>query len=317
MKKKEFLSFNTLIFSLIVLFTFLSFLFLVVGESFIFLNGDSSSFIFFKLRFPSFLTIIVAGGIFSVSGLQMQLVFQNRLATPYTLGVSSAGVFIFLLGLKVSGVGWPIFSTVGTLLSLFILLYFAPKKNSFLHTLLLLGVALNIFFSSATLLLHYFSNQSELYQMTHWMIGSIEHYEYSKLISPALALIFQTFIFFKYRNQMDLISFNPNLAQDRGVNVKKIINIILFSQALSLGSILPITGPIAFVGLVVPNSIRLLFKGSVLSIYTLSFFGGVNFLLLASFLSLRVIPETVLPVGVLTSIVGAFFLIISIIKGKI
>ncbi|MBN2694825.1 iron ABC transporter permease [bacterium] len=317
MKKKEYFSFNNLIVGFIIAFIIFSFLFLVVGENLIILNGEQSGFIFLKLRLPSFLTIMIAGGVFAVSGLQMQLIFQNRLATPYTLGVSSAGVFIFLLGLKISGVGWPIFSTFGTLLSLFILLYFAPKKNSFLHTLLLLGVALNIFFSSATLLLHYFSDKSELYQMTHWMIGSIEQYDYYKLIAPTISLIFQTFLFFKYKNQLDLISFNPQLAQDRGVKVRKIVNIILFSQALSLGTILPITGPIAFVGLVVPNSIRLIFRGSVFSIYMLSLLGGVNFLLLASFLSLRVIPDTILPVGVLTSTIGALFLIISIIKGRV
>ena len=94
--------------------------------------------------------------------------------------------------------------------------------------------------------------------------------------------------------------------------IKKIAKIIIILQAFSLGALIPFTGPIAFVGLIIPNIVRIFIHSGVKTLLYYSVLGGANFMLLAHFLSMRVKSGEIIPVGIITAIVGAVFLIVSL-----
>ncbi len=307
----------------IVVFIILSYLVIFTGQKAISPSSlnESNIFIIKNIRIPLYFSAVLTGIVFSTAGLMMQLIFKNNLATPYTLGISSGSVFFILIGVKL-GFDFKffninsslLFSVTGTLVILFILLNFLPKKVNIFNTTLLIGIALNIFFSSAMMLIQYYSNSSELYQMTHWLVGSIEIINIINLI-PAIVfwLIFTVFII-KYAPEIDLMSINTELASHRGINIKKTGKIIIILQALSLGALIPFTGPIAFVGLIIPNIVRIFIHSGVKTLLYYSVIMGANFMLLAHFLSMRIKPGEIIPVGIITAITGALFLIISLAR---
>ncbi len=307
-------------------FVILSFLTIIVGQKYINISEIFTAdnlFVLKSLRIPPFLTALIAGFIFSTSGLIIQLFFKNDLATPYTLGISSAGIFGLIIGLKFN-INYEfafidmnfVFSTVGSFVLLIFLFKLAPKNSSFIYFILLIGISLNIFFNSAIMLVQYFSNMAELYQITHYLIGSIEQTQTIKLILPLFFLILQTIFIFYYAPFIDLISVNHEMAVQRGVNVKKIFYIILFFQSLTLGAILPITGPVAFVGLIIPNLIRILFKEGIKKLYIITLIAGGNFLLFCYLISINILNGQILPIGIITSIFGSIFLIVFIFFGN-
>ncbi len=110
------------------------------------------------------------------------------------------------------------------------------------------------------------------------------------------------------------MSINTQLALDRGINVKKIGKTIIILQAFSLGALIPFTGPIAFVGLIVPNIIRIFIHSGIKTLVYYTIISGANFMLLAHLLSMRVKSGEIIPVGIITAIIGALFLIISLVS---
>lgn len=307
----------------IAIFFILSYLVIFIGQNNInpFSLNENKLFIIKQIRIPLYISAILIGIVFSTAGLMMQLIFKNNLATPYTLGISSASVFFILIGVKLGldfkflGINTSLISSIfGTLLILFILLKFLPKRANIFNTTLLIGIALNIFFSSAMMLIQYYSNSSELYQMTHWLVGSVEIINIINFLPTLIFwLIFILFII-KYAPEIDLMSINTQLALDRGINIKKIGKIIIILQAFSLGALIPFTGPIAFVGLIVPNIIRIFIHSGVKTLLYYTIIAGANFMLLAHLLSMRVKNGEIIPVGIITAILGALFLIISLVK---
>ena len=224
----------------IALFLTLSYLVIFVGQNNLnpFSLTSSNIFIIESIRIPLYISAILIGVVFATSGLMMQLLFKNNLATPYTLGISSGAVFFILIGakfgidIKFFSEGSPlVYSISGTLLILIILLKFLPKRASVFNTTLLIGIALNIFFSSAMMLLQYYSSSSELYQMTHWLVGSIEIIDKIDLLPTIIFWIFLVIYVIKFAPEIDLLSINSQLALDRGIDIKKIAKIIIILQA--------------------------------------------------------------------------------------
>ncbi len=249
----------------------------------------------------------------------MQLFFKNDLATPYTLGISSGSILFIILGLKF-GIDFKFMtfhssmflSSIGAIFIFFLLFKISSSKNNFLDTILLIGIGLNIFFSSAMMLIQYFSNMTELYHITHWLVGSIEINSLYYYIPTMISFLLSTILIFREAPSIDLLSVNTQLAIDRGVDIRKITIKIFFMQAITLGTLLPFTGPIAFVGLIIPNIVRLFIKKGIKYIYIATSIIGINFILLVHFISMRIKSDQIIPIGIITSILGAIFLVLSL-----
>lgn len=268
--------------------------------------------LFWDFRLPMVVLALTAGAVLGSGGFLMQILFKNDLATPYTLGISSGSVFALMIGIQFFNITSPIFSLLGALLLLWVLYRIIPGDHLFIHRVLLIGIGLNIFFSSGMMLLHYFADMRTLYRLVHWLVGSIQPQPLLEMVPIWVVLILEAIYIIRIGPKLDLIGINHTLAQQRGISVTQIYKTLLIFQGVLLGLLLPLTGPVAFIGLIIPNVIRLAVTGSVKKLFFLSVWGGALFLVLAHWLSMRLLPGEVLPVGVITAVIGSLFLIITV-----
>lgn len=274
-------------------------------------NSSSSDFtIFWDLRLPRIILAFFLGGILALSGLIFQIIFKNDLITPYTLGISSGTTLFTAFGiLFFPFVYLPILSMFGSLFTVLILYFiskilYARKKILSSNNILLIGIALSYFYSSALMLLFYMSSLQENYSIMRFTLGSLDTVGFfNSLIIGIVASFMYIFISF-YKQKIKLLLINNNMAFLKGLDVNKTNLILLVFISLGVGICISFTGPIGFVGLVIPHIIKLIYKkSSAYLFFPIFFFGGV-FLVFCDFISRNLNTDSLLPIGVITAFIG-------------
>ncbi len=281
-------------------------------------------FLLFTIRLPQALLAFLAGLALAVAGHVFQTVFRNDLADPYLLGISSASAFGVVLSVKLSLVftifffsSISIFAFLSGILSILFIILLQSRNGKFSnYTVVLTGVALNLFFSALILGLYYFSDPGQIFTIQRWLMGSIDVIGYSETAFLAVTII-PIFGFLCLLHQdMNMLLLDDNVAGSRGLNTfrTKIFLTILCSLLVSVT--VSVAGPLSFVGLIVPHAVKLIFgrdhgKGLLLS----GLFGGL-FLMLCWMISRTIVAPAVLPVGIVTALAGVPFFIWLISKKK-
>ena len=288
-------------------------------------EASTNSFIFWQLRVPRTLLAFIVGSTLALSGLIFQNIFKNSLATPYTLGVSSGAaagtVTAMKLKLSLSFLGLNgiyIYGFTGALITIFIILAIAKIVKSFsIYTLLMSGIALNFFFSSFILLIQYLLQFTETVAVLRWLMGGLSISGYSEIIFLVPLYLFFVIATFLLRNELVLISGGDQFAYSKGLNVKTFRIFIFIMVSFIVGVAVSIAGPIGFVGLIVPHISRLIFKDDFKAVIYFTVFIGGLLLVVTDFLARVLIPPVEIPVGIITSFMGApFFLFVLISKLK-
>ena len=229
--------------------------------------------IIWKSRMPQAVTALVAGAGLSVSGLQMQTVFQNPLADPYLLGVSSGaglGVALFILGAPL--LGWSEFpllqslgivgsSWIGTAVILLGVAVISRKVKNILGVLIM-GVMIGYVAGAIIQILQYLSSAEQLKMFTLWSMGSLGHITTTQLgiMTPMLCLgLLISIVCIK---PLNLLLLGENYARTMGMNIKRSRTLIFISTALLTGTVTAFCGPVGFIGLAVPHVTRLLFNNA-------------------------------------------------------
>ncbi|ADN08140.1 FecCD family ABC transporter permease [Sulfurimonas autotrophica] len=273
--------------------------------------------IFFDLRLPRVLFTFFAGAVLAISGLLFQTLFRNALMTPYTLGISSgavlgAGIAIKLsLGTLLFGfAAISIFGFLGALFTVFLLLYLAQfLRQSHAESLLLLGIALSLFYSAVLMVIFYLGSAIQNDMLIRFTMGSLSviGWQYPLIISIAAIILF-VFIYM-YRFELQLLSVSSEQAQLKGVNTKKVTLILLIVSSFAIGILVSISGPIGFVGLIVPHIVHKLYPVNISKrIIKTTLFGGL-FLVLCDTISRTMQTQSELPIGIITAIIGGPFFI--------
>ncbi|MCK9582345.1 MAG: iron ABC transporter permease [Endomicrobiales bacterium] len=281
--------------------------------------SDAYSIILWKLRAPRILAAIIVGAGLSSSGCALQSILRNPLAEPYTLGISSGASFgitlATVLGLTSINVFFlPAFSFAGTLLCIFAV-YFITLRFSFSSfSLLLSGVMFGLIFSSLSMLLIALSDPNKMSAAILWLFGDLSNVNISMLwISCALILPLTIFLWTRSK-ELNALSLGEEKAHYLGVNVKRSKQIIFIVCALLTGVCVALCGVIGFVGLIVPNLLRLFLGSDNRVLLPASTILGGAFLLLCDTFARTVARPLELPVGVLTGVVGGAFFLLLLIK---
>jgi iron complex transport system permease protein len=289
------------------------------------LNVSSlSSTIFYDLRIPRVIFGFFAGGILAISGLIFQTLFRNALMTPYTLGISSGAVLgagiAIKLGLSTLAFGIAavsIFGFVGALLTVFLLLYLAQFLRQTQQTsLLLLGIALSLFYTSLLMIIFYLGSAMQNDMLMRFTMGSLSiiGWKYPLILSGAAFILF--FFSYLYRFELQLLSISEEQAQLKGVDTKKTTLLLLIVSSLAIGVLVSISGPIGFVGLIVPHMVERLYPETISKrIIKTTIFGGL-FLVMCDTISRAIQTQSELPIGIITALIGGPFFIYLIIKAK-
>ena len=220
-----------------------------------------------------FVRVVVAGLIgiaLSVSGLQMQTVFQNPLADPYLLGVSSGaglGVALFILGAPLLGwTAFPLLQSIGIIGSgwigtAVILLGVAviSRKVKNILGVLIMGVMTGYVAGAIIQILQYMSSAEQLKVFTLWSMGSLGHITMTQLAIMAPIVCIGLVVSIACIKPLNLLLLGENYARTMGMNIKRSRTLIFISTALLTGTVTAFCGPVGFIGLAVPHITRLLF----------------------------------------------------------
>lgn len=274
--------------------------------------------VFWDIRVPRVLLAFFTGAILATGGLIFQSVFRNPMGTPFTLGVASGATLFTAIGIVlgfsafISG-----FAFLGAVFTVFVLFLVVSRFKSYdTSSLLLVGIALSFFYSASLMVMFFISDLHESYEIVRFTMGSLSIVGYSDIYIISLASIFMLVLIYKFKSELKLLLTSYQFAKLKGVNVKKVNYILLFSVSIGVGAAVSITGPIGFVGLIIPHIIKTIFKQSNDKLILPTFFYGGIFLVFCDILAREFGVNSDIPIGVITSFIGAPFFIYLIIKRK-
>ena len=285
------------------------------------LNGNLDELqkrVLFQIRLPRVVLAAFVGASLAFSGSCLQGLFRNPLADPGLIGVSSGAALgaassIVLSNCLPTSLGLfllPSFAILGSFLVI-ILLFIITKGFGYngVTYMLLAGIAINAISGVGIGILTYISDDVELRGLTFWTMGSFGSASW-KLILPAIVIIFFTILFtLKISRKLDLIQLGEIEASRLGVDIKKLKKNIILSSAIIVGVSVSLTGMIGFVGLIVPHMVRLIIGVNHKYLLQGSIVFGAFLMVLADLISRIIISPAELPVGLITSAIGApFFL---------
>lgn len=273
--------------------------------------------IFWRLRLPRSIGAFMAGAGLSLCGLVFQAMFRNPLATPFTLGISSGaalGAAAWLrLGVAATFLGMTgslVFALAGCLLSMLMVYGITRARGGFSTAVMLLaGVIINFFFSSLVMFVQYISNAHDATQIMRWLMGTLSGIDAARLWEMGVAVGWGLCIFAIMAPELDLLLAGEELAASRGLDVDRTKLRIFIVASIVVGVIVSITGPIGFVGMMIPQICRLMLGHAHRLLVPASFFLGGGFLVVCDVLARSVLAPAELPIGILTAMSGApFFL---------
>ena len=279
---------------------------------------DKNYFTLMEYRLPRALLAIIIGSALAISGVLVQSVVRNPLASPDILGINNAAglvavtVLIFLPNLAFYWL--PIFAFIGGVLS-FILLWMICGFNFRPIKMAIIGVALSALWAAIS---HYLmlTNPVEINTAMLWLTGSLwgRSWAYVNVVLPwLLVLLPLPFIFCR---DLDTLGLGENKASTLGVSVNKTqILVLVLAVALSTTAV-AICGPIAFLGLVAPHLARKLVGGRHRTLLPAAMLIGTLLLQISDILARVIDPPTELPAGILTAIIGAPYFFYLLMRTK-
>lgn len=299
------------------------------------LFGEGESYkvqIIWNIRIPRVLAAIIAGLALSTAGVSMQSILRNPLGSPFTLGISQAAAFGAAFSVVVLGVGtinrnlpsfmqdMPYLITISafvfSLVSTGAILFISKMKRASPETMVLGGIAFGFLFQSATMALQYFATQRELAQMVFWTFGDIG--EGSWVDVGLLFLVEIPILLYFIKNSWDYnaLDSGDETAKSLGVDVEKMRIRGMLLASLATAFVISIFGIIGFVGLVVPHIVRKVIGGDERFLIPGSAIFGGAFLLISDTVARTILSPIILPVGILTSFLGAPLFVYLIIYGR-
>jgi iron complex transport system permease protein len=265
-----------------------------------------------SLRLPRVLLAMLTGGALSLAGAVFQALLRDALATPYTMGVSSGAslgaVAAIVFGWRLVGVWGGALGGAGLVLLLVLgIAGIGRQMSSF--TLLLAGIAINSMCSAVILFLHSVAGLTQSFSVARWMMGGIDSVDYATLGWLALVILPTVAVVLSRGTAWNLMAVGEDWAAARGVSVKRLLLTGYLAGALLTAPVTAVTGPIGFVGLIVPHALRLWVGADHRVLLPCSFLAGAAFLAACDAVARVVLAPADLPVGVVTALLGGPFFI--------
>lgn len=275
--------------------------------------GGSGEAIILRVRLPRVLCVALTGASLSLCGAAMQGLLRNPLADGSTLGVSSGASLGAVLAIAL-GMQFPGLPFAGTMvmamlfafgsLALILTLAYALDRSLATGTIILIGVVFSMFVSSLMNLLITFAGE-KIKSITFWTLGSLSGSTYVNALTLLLALTVCGGVLLALGGALNAFALGEEQAQHLGVSVRRVKLTVMVAVSMLLGVCVSIGGAIGFVGLVIPHMVRLVLGPDHRRLLPASLLAGAVFLLLADLVGRTLLSPIELPIGVVTSLVGA------------
>ncbi|WP_449553393.1 FecCD family ABC transporter permease [Lelliottia amnigena] len=269
--------------------------------------------IWLTIRLPRVLLAVVIGGSLALAGCVMQGLFRNPLADPGLLGISSGAacavalwvVLPFSLPALLMLYAPMLAAFVGALAATLVIFLLSQQRDSSLSRLLLVGIAINALCGAIVGGMSWVSNDAQLRQLSLWGMGSLGSAQWSTLLAAASLMIPTVMIIWRLSGALNLLQLGDEEAHYLGVDVRAVQRILLLCSALLVASAVAVSGVIGFIGLVVPHLMRMWLGADHRAVIPGSVLAGAVLLLIADTLARTVVAPAEMPVGLLTSLLGA------------
>jgi iron complex transport system permease protein len=274
--------------------------------------------VFLQIRLPRVLLCGIVGASLAVSGVLMQGLFRNPIVEPGLLGTSAGAAFgaslVFVLAANMSAdvkamIGptlVPLFACIGALLATY-LVYTISKSmsSSSITNLLLVGVAINAIGLSATGFMSYIARDPQARSITFWNLGTFSgaSWVHVCIVGAVSATVIGTAM--RYSKHLNSLLLGEEEATYLGVDVKKLQVRLMVLNTIMIAVATAFVGVISFMGLIVPHVMRLLLGGNHKTLIPASAIAGALLLLLADMGARLLLAPAEIPIGIITSLVGA------------
>ncbi len=274
--------------------------------------SPSEAAIIWQIRLPYALMAIMVGGALALAGAEMQTVLNNPLASPFTLGVSAAAAFGASLSI-VLGLGLPFVSNDAlTTINAFVFAFgsvlalqaLAKAQRGGVQSIVLFGIALVFAFNALTALVQYVSSQEALQQLVFWTMGSLSRSTWRSVAFMAVVIVVTTPFSVLAARALTTLRLGEDRAMSFGVNVGRLRFLSLLRVSLLSATAVAFVGVVGFVGLVAPHIARLLVGEDHRVFLPASILSGALLMSLASAASKTLVPGALLPVGIVTAVIG-------------
>ncbi len=280
--------------------------------------------IIWSVRLPRVLCVAVTGASLALAGAAMQGLLKNPLADGSTLGVSSGAALgaVCAIAFGITFPGLPFAGTMVTavifaFLSLLVILSLAYGLDDSLsaNTVILIGVIFSMFASSLTSIIVTFA-ADRIRHITFWTMGSLSGSNYRNAL--VLAISFAVFggMIFASGRELNAFAVGEENARNIGVNVRRVRLLILVAASGLIGVCVSVGGCIGFVGLVTPHIVRMVSGPNHRRLLPACALGGASFLMLADLAARMILNPVELPIGVVTSLVGAVVFVVIFYRSR-
>lgn len=277
-----------------------------------------------ETRLPMALTAALAGAALAVAGLLLQTTFDNPLAGPSILGVStgsSLGVAVVMLAMGgvvsealTSYLSILLGAIAGAAVVMMILLFFSSIVKS-TAMLLIIGIMVGYLTSSAISLLNFFSTQEGVHSFVIWGMGNFTGVTLDRLPLFSILILVSLGLSFMLVKPLNALLLGARYAENLGVSIKATRNKLLLLSGILTAVVTAFCGPIGFLGLVVPHIARLALRSSNHTVLLpATALAGAVIALLCNLIS--VLPSSVIPINAITPIIGVPIIIYVIINRK-
>mgnify|MGYP003098044552 FL=1 len=283
--------------------------------------SDINATIVWSLRLPMTLTALFVGTSLAMAGLQIQNITQNALASPSTLGITSAASFgaalSISLGLGFLGQFWIATATSALIFALlvsFAIYFLSARRGMTPETVILAGIVVNFFFLALQQVLIYHSSPEVAQIINGWTFGNLERASWLAVgLNAALTLLIALFLM-KRSWVITALTLGEERAMSLGIAVRRLRIETFFLSALLIAAAVAFIGTVSFVGLVAPHIAKLVLGEDQRFLLPGTLLSGALLMGLSSLFAKLISVGSVIPVGIITSLVGVPFLLVLLIR---
>ncbi len=286
------------------------------------INGKSiESAIIWSIRLPMTLTCIVVGASLGLAGTQMQTILGNPLASPFTLGISAASGFgaavAIITGFTIGGIAWlgvPVLAFVMSMVATLGIYLLGKRRGMQPSVLILSGIVVLFFFQSLQSFVQFRAAPEVLQQIVFWLFGSLLKSSWTGVTTSGVIFVISAVLLSGLTWKLTALSAGEERAKSLGVNTDRLrLKVFILSAFLTTGAV-AFVGTISFVGLVAPHFARMFVGEDQRFLSPLASVFGALIMVISSIIAKVIMPGAIVPIGIVTSLVGVPFLLYLILR---
>ncbi|MFA5257626.1 MAG: iron ABC transporter permease [Opitutales bacterium] len=280
------------------------------------------SHVVWKIRLPLIVGAIMAGSGLGICGCVMQTVLKNPMASPFTLGISSGAHFgvsiAAVFGVSIMGGPYLLVGNafVCALLCSGCIIALSMIRGATSETLVLAGIAVNYLFQALNELLNYIATDEQRALMSYWGMGSLGDLNWRSILFMGVGSIVCLVLLYVKIWDLNLMTVGDESAQSMGVNPQRTRLFVMVVASLLVSTIVAFIGVIGFIGLIAPHIGRIVIGNDHRYLLPASCGIGASLLLIANAVATNLLGSSVIPTGLVMSILGVPLFLYLILRGK-